>query len=197
MGAFESRMWAVVSVAVSFLATAYFFSVIWALGGLLVLLLLVLRSLARSTLVWDLDQTLLVSQSQGDAAPELCETIQAIDGFVMRHVDDDAIAFVTLFRPWARGVLRTLHRLGTRQYVFTAASRGYASNCLIGLLGDDRHRIISEVLSATEHPNQRYRGKDLRLFSRPPVDLARTVLVTTGRAPFGRSRATACVSGNS
>merc|ERR1711991_1021752 len=105
MGAFESRMWAVVSVAVSFLATAYFFSVIWALGGLLVLLLLVLRSLARSTIVWDLDQTLLVSQSQGDAAPELCETIQAIDGFVMRHVDDDAIAFVTLFRPWARGVL--------------------------------------------------------------------------------------------
>merc|ERR1711991_1210964 len=124
MGAFESRMWAVVSVAVSFLATAYFFSVIWALGGLLVLLLLVLRSLARSTIVWDLDQTLLVSQSQGDAAPELCETIQAIDGFVMRHVDDDAIAFVTLFRPWAR-----------------------------------------EVLSATEHPNQRYRGKDLRLLS--------------------------------
>merc|ERR1711991_858843 len=104
MGAFESRMWAVVSVAVSFLATAYFFSVIWALGGLLVLLLLVLRSLARSTIVWDLDQTLLVSQSQGDAAPELCETIQAIDGFVMRH------APVRIYGRLARLRLQLPHR---------------------------------------------------------------------------------------
>lgn len=120
---------------------------------------------SRMHIVWDLDRTLIVSETLERELPaEQAVTVLATDadGRGIEHVDDDCIRFHTVMRPWASFVLRFLHVMGAKQYVYTAATDGYMRNVCSML--DAHGTLFVDHLSITQTPNLVSVGKRIRLF---------------------------------
>jgi len=146
------------------------------LGALLlfvVFVVFVIGTLHPLHIVWDLDDTVIKSDHICNVTDQTLKcTILSQHSYHFEHIDDDLMHFKTRIRPHARPVLFLLS-LVSRQYIFTAASRGYMEN--VARVVDPRGNIFTKKLSSSDFPKGTLRnGKDIRLLVDNPK---RTILI--------------------